>query len=69
MKKQEILEEINNALGHPITGTNSMGRNESNYNPHYMVGSCFTPVELQEMTELELQALLKLAQYASDAFY
>lgn len=46
-----------------------MGVSESFYNPYYLTGKCFTNDELSAMSEAELNNLIKLADYASDAFY
>jgi hypothetical protein len=71
MSKEEILKEINSCIDTEKTnkGRNSMGVSESNYNPYYLIGKCFTTEELSEMSEIELDNLIKLAEYASDAFY
>jgi hypothetical protein len=67
--KQETLEMIKTAIARPVKGRNSMGCSESNYNPYYAIGRCFTEEELNNMDEAGLNNLIKLGQYLSDAFY
>ena len=52
-------QKIKEALDNPATGRNSMGASESYYNSHYMVGKCFTPEELEKMSDTELETLIK----------
>ncbi len=67
--EEENLSKIKAALGSPNEGRNSMGCSESMYDPYFMVGSCFTEEELGKMSEMEVSNLIKLAGFASDAFY
>ena len=78
MTKSEILEKIEGCFDvEKRKARNSMGVSESFYNAYYLVGMCFTDdkkikvcdSELNKMTESELANLIKLAEYASDAFY
>ena len=71
MTKEEILKNIADCFDKEKSNKarNSMGVSESNYNPYYLTGKCFTVEELSEMSETELNDLIKLADYASDAFY
>jgi hypothetical protein len=71
MTKEEILQNIADCFDKEKTNKvrNSMGVSESFYNPYYLTGKCFTTEELTEMSEAELNNLIKLANYASDAFY
>lgn len=69
MTKEEILNYIKQALKTPAKGANSMGRAEANYNPYYAIGNTFTEEELNLMEKQELDNLIKLAEYLSDAFY
>lgn len=71
MSKEEILKEISNSLDAESgnKGRNSMGVFESYYNPYYLTGSCFTGEQLMEMSELELNNIIKLAEFAAEAFY
>ena len=79
MKKSEILKEIKKALKEErkCTARNSMGNSESLYNHYYLIGACFTDYEevafedcgLNEMSESELNKLIKLAEFSKWAFY
>ena len=79
MTKDEILKNIENCFETEKSNKarNSMGNSESLYNPYYLIGVCFTDdkkisvseSELNKMTETELNYLIKLAEYASEAFY
>ena len=79
MTKSEILEKIEGCFDveKDRKARNSMGVSESFYNAYYLVGMCFTDdkkikvadSELSKMTETELNNLIKLAEYAADAFY
>jgi hypothetical protein len=66
-EKTQILEAIKNASG--VKGTNSMGVSESWYNAYYMVQKCFTEEQLKVMSTVELNNLIKLADFAGDVFY
>jgi hypothetical protein len=79
MTKSEILEKIKGCFDveKDRKARNSMGVSESFYNAYYLVGMCYTndnkikvdDSELANMSESELNNLIKLADYASDAFY
>lgn len=78
MKAEEILESIKHSLREESTkASSSMGVSESFYNPYYLIGMAFTDgknksvadTTLVEMSETELNNLVKLAEYASDVFY
>jgi len=71
MTKEEILQKIADCFDKEKNNKarNSMGVSESFYNPYYLTGKCFTTEELSQMSESELNNLIKLADYASDAFY
>ena len=79
MTKYEILEKIEGCFDveKDRKARNSMGVSESFYNAYYLVGMCFTDdkkikvadSELNKMTETELNNLIKVAEYAADAFY
>lgn len=71
MTKEEILQKIADSFDKEKNNKarNSMGVSESFYNPYYLTGNCFTLEELSAMSEAELNNLIKLADYASDAFY
>jgi len=79
MTKSEILEKIKGCFDveKDRKARNSMGVSESFYNAYYLVGMCYTnnkkikveDSELVNMSESELNNLIKLADYAADAFY
>ena len=71
MTKEEILQKIADCFDKEKNNKarNSMGVSESFYNPYYLTGNCFTTEELEAMSETELNNLIKLSNYASDAFY
>jgi hypothetical protein len=71
MTKEEILQNIAYCFDKEKNNKarNSMGVSESFYNPYYLTGKCFTNEELSSMSEAELKNLIRLAEYASDAFY
>ena len=65
--KQKILEEIKNVS--ETKGKNSMGVSESYYNSYYLMSKGFKYKELEKLNKKELNNLLKLADFASEAFY
>lgn len=69
--KKEALGFIFNSIAQEKNnkGRNSMGVSESFYNAYYLISRCFTTEELDELTESELNNLLKLAEFAGEAFY
>ena len=77
MEKSEILEKIEAALSTDNAARNSMGVSESFYDPYYLIGMCFTDnknrevleTELFNMSETDLNSIMRLAKYASDVFY
>ena len=71
MTKEKIIKNIADCFDKEKSNKarNSMGVSESFYNPYYLTGKCFTTEELVVMSEMELNNLIKLADYASDAFY
>ena len=79
MSKKEILQNIRNCFDKEKVNKsrNSMSVSESYYNAYYLVGMCFTNDKkvtvdesvLSKLSETELNNLIKLADYASDAFY
>lgn len=79
MTKEEILQGIRNCFDKEQANKqrNSMGVSESYYNPYYLVGMCFTDdkkqtvdeSELLNLSEKELNNLIKLAEYVGEAFY
>lgn len=71
MTKEEILKNIADCFEKvkDNKARNSMGNSENWYNSCYLVGKCFTTEELTEMSETELNNLIKLGDFASDVFY
>lgn len=67
MTKQEILKGIENA--NRSKERNSMGCNESWYNPFFALKETFGAERLSTMSEKELNDLMELADAMSDAFY
>jgi hypothetical protein len=67
--KETILKDIKDSLETKSTARNSMGCSENYYNPNYLVGKCFSEEELNKLTETELNNLIKLGEFASEAFY
>ena len=67
MKKEEILANCKAAQA--TTARNSMGCNESWYDPYFAMKSVFSEEELEAMPESELNHLYKLASTISDALY
>lgn len=48
---------------------NRMGCNESWYNPDYAIQNTFSREEIEAMSELEVDNLLRLANMLSEVFY
>ena len=71
MTKEEILKNIADCFekAKDNKARNSMGNSENWYNSYYLVGKCFTTEELIEMSEPELNNLIKLGDFAADVFY
>ncbi len=46
-----------------------MGVSESYYNPDYLIGKCFTKEELENLNGDQIKVLIKLAEFATEAFY
>ncbi len=72
MEKADILDRIKGCFAKEKgnKSKNSMGVNESYYNPYYLIGKCFEDfTELEKMNETELNNLVRLADFASEAFY
>jgi hypothetical protein len=67
MKKEEILANCKAAQF--TTARNSMGCNESWYDPYFAMKSVFTEEELEAMPESELNHLFRLADKISEALY
>jgi hypothetical protein len=67
--KECFLVEVKRVLENHTKNRNSMGCLEANYDVYYMIGRTFAEDELNNLTEHEIDLLLKLANYASEAFY
>lgn len=68
MTGNELIEEF-----HKIDWSkpmyNSMGCNENWYDPIYSIHESFTENEIKDMSENEINNLMKLAQTISDGLY
>lgn len=70
MSKEEILENIKNVQS--TNAMNLMGCNESWYNAYYAyyaIKKTFSMDEIEQMSEKELNDLVRLAEALGDAFY
>ena len=67
MLKEKILNEIENCEITPLH--NSMGCSENWYNPYYAMKETFTREELNDMSETELNNLIRLAEAISEGLY
>ena len=68
-KEVKILADIKKAFYSKEAGRNSMGVSESFYDPYYLIKTAFTLEELEAMDGKTLEALLKLADHATEVFY
>lgn len=67
LAKDDILEQIEKV--ERVSARNSMGCDESYYNPYFALKDIFGKKKLKEMDVCELQDLLILASSLADAFY
>jgi lysyl-tRNA synthetase class I len=67
MDKTKLIEEINNNKETPLK--NRMGCSENWYDPVYAMKRTFTIEEIKNMTEKEIQDLLKLANNIQDGLF
>lgn len=67
MKPQELLKNIENLTN--TTRRNSMGCSENWYNSYYAISQTFTKEEIENMTEREVDYLIRLGDMLADAFY
>lgn len=67
MTAQELLKEIDNLKNNPRR--NSMGCSENWYNAYYAIAQTFTREEIEEMTDREIDYLIRLGDALADAFY
>ncbi len=66
-EKENLIKYINN----PVTTTmkNSMGCSENWYNAYYAIKETFSIDEIQNMTDNEIENLVKLADNIGEALY
>jgi len=64
---KKVLESVKKEKGHK--SMNSMGVSESYYNPYFMIAKCFNENELKQMTEIEINNIFRLAEFAGNVFY
>lgn len=67
MTKKEIIAQINE-VGSTIA-RNSMGCSENWYNPYWAIRETFSKEEVMEMSEKELNNLVRLAYSIADGLY
>jgi len=65
----ELIKRVEKSLSNRSNNKNSMGCSENNYDIYYMIGRTFTVRELGAFNIREIKMLIKLANYASEAFY
>ena len=66
-EKEKLFEFINKPV---VTNTkNIMGCNENWYNSYYSISHTFTKEELEAMSDIEIENLVKLADSIADALY
>jgi hypothetical protein len=65
----EFIKRIDKSLNNYNSNRNSMGCSEANYDIYYMIGRALNNKETKCLTKNEIRLLIKLAKYASDAFY
>lgn len=67
MKRDEIIKQILEAK--EVGYRNRMGCNESWYDPYYAIKQTFSIEEIEQMSDREIENLIKLAQNLEEAFY
>lgn len=67
MTKEEIINGIKNVK--LINARNSMGCSENWYNSYYAIKMTFSMEEIENMSEKELNNLVKLGNAISDGLY
>ena len=66
-EKEKLLEYIDNPV---LTGArNSMGCSENWYNSYYAMKETFTKEEIENMSDSEINNLIKLAKNIMEALY
>ena len=66
-EKENLLEYINNPV--LTDARNSMGCSENWYNSYYAIKETFTEEEIVNMTDEEINNLVKLAENIMEALY
>lgn len=66
-EKEKLLEYINNPV--LTDARNSMGCSENWYNPYYAIKETFAEEEIDNMTDEEINNLVKLAENIMEALY
>ena len=66
-EKENLLEYINNPV--LTDARNSMGCSENWYNPYYAIKETFAEEEIINMTDEEINNLVKLAENIMEALY
>ena len=66
-EKEKLMDYINN----PVTTNerNRMGCSENWYNPYYAIKQTFSPEEIQNMTDKEVDNLVRLADEIGMGLY
>lgn len=66
-EKEKLLEYIDKPV--LTDARNSMGCSANWYNPYYAMKETFTKEEIENMTESEINKLIKLAENIMEALY
>lgn len=66
-EKEKLFEFINKPV--VTTTKNIMGCNENWYNSYYSISHTFTKEELEAMSDIEIENLVKLADSIAEALY
>ena len=69
MTKEEIINNIKNTSLVGTSARNSMGCSENWYNPYYAIKMTFPMEEIGNMSESELNSLVKLGDAISEGLY
>lgn len=67
MSKEKLLKYLDEPV--ETTARNRMGCSENWYDPYYAMKETFTREQIENMSESEIQNLLKLAQNISEGLY
>lgn len=66
-EKEKLFEFINKPV--VTTTKNIMGCNENWYNSYYSISHTFTKEELEAMSDIEIENLVKLADSIAESLY